>query len=203
MCNICQLMRLALAAASVCACATAAVPADAPVEIRLLRAGQIEVRRDAHICVELSPDGTGGRGPNDYEVARAMSASVQGVEQVMTEARADPYADRHYFRIRTINGNYDVDTECPDAARDLRILLRLSQDLPETPYRLIVEFRQGDALYRKGIDRRGQPMPRIPPITYGCGYIGDPFDTRTWTLESDARRLTAELAALVHWSSER
>jgi hypothetical protein len=202
--KIYQLMGLAITAASASGCATAAVPAEgAPVEIPLHQVGRIEVRPDANVCVELVP-GRRQPGPeDDYVLSVVMAGSVNGIHLLMAE-RGVPDGHRDGRpRVTAIERFYTLAEECPDPARDLRVVLHLTQPRQNAPYRLVVEFRQGTASLRKGIDRLRQRLPWRPSIPENPvgGTITD-YAPPPWTLEGDAEQLTLELARLVRWETE-
>lgn len=199
------LMGLAIGAASASGCAAAAGPAaDAPAEIPLHRSGRIEIRPDANICVALAA-GRRRPGPqDDYVLSAVMAGSVSGLHRLMEE-RGVPGDHRDGRpRVKAMEGAYSVAENCPDPRRDLRVVLRLTQPSPNAPYRLIVEFRQGDALLSKGLDRRRQQMRRTPGSRYepATGTYLD-YGPPPWSLEGDAEQLTLELARLARWETER
>jgi hypothetical protein len=195
---------IAIAAAGAAGCATAAAPAGgAPVAIPLRQVGRIAVRPDANICVELVP-GRRQPGPEDeYVLGRVMAGSVNGIHLLMEE-RGVPDGHRDGRpRVRAMGESYSLAESCPNPARDLRVVLRLTQPRPDTSYRLVVEFHQGGALLSKGLDRRRQQMRRTPQSPYDPA-TGTYFDygPPPWTLEGDAEQLTLELARLVRWETE-
>lgn len=203
--KIYSLMGLAITAASASGCATAAATAaDAPVEIPLRQAGRIEIGRDANICVTLVP-GRRQPGPeDDYVLSVVMAGSVSGLHRLMEE-RGVPDGHRDGRpRVKAMGDTYSLAEDCPDPARDLRVVLRLTQPRPDRPYRLVVELRQGGAVLSKGLDRRRQQMRRTPQSRHdpATGIITD-YGPPPWTLEGDAEQLTLELARLVRWETER
>ena len=183
-------------------CATATTPDRAPVEIPLRQSGRIEMRVDANICVELVAGRREAATGDDYVLSRVMAGSVSGLHRMMVERRVPEEHRNGRPRVKAIEGAYSVARDCPDTARDLRIILHLTQRRQGAPYRLDVEFRQGVATLRRGLDRLRQRPFRFPPAAPPpAGAVND-YGPPPWSLEGDAERLTLELARQVRWETE-
>ena len=196
---------MAIAAASAAGSALAAVSAGgAPVDIPLRQAGRIVVRADANICVRLIA-GRRQPGPEDhYWLSLVMAASASGITRLMDERGVPSTHPNGQPRVTEIESSNSVAENCPDPARDLRILLRLTQPRQRAPYRLVVELRLGGASLRKGIDRLRQPVPSHPPIPDNpVGGVVTDYAPPPWSLEGDAEQLSFELAGLVRWETVR
>ena len=197
------LVGMAIASATIAGGAAAAPRERGPVAIKLRQAGRIEVRPDANICVEIDPGRREAVADDDYVLGRIMAGAVNGIHLLMDERGVDSHTRQGAPRVDSLWGDRTLAEYCPDPARDLRIILHLTQRRHGAAYRLDVEFRQGAASLRQGLDRRRQGAFRFPPRDPDPPGVVTDYGPPPWTVEGDAERLTLELARHALWQAER